>query len=260
MPPPDLRDVRAVEWKLPLRARLRTDRGTRTVRLWGREPRSALAAVRRLRADVPPDRHEHWPAASEWALRLARCECPGRPLRDFERAGDELLGRWVFVFAAFAGEACGLAIRLLTGDPTALLVGPLFGVAFAAARWYGRRRMPVRVFLTPPGESRMTRRLAATYAALVPLTLAWVPLALGVGWPVWTVFLPAVPVAGSAVWLTLGLARESARFREARAADFAAEWAALHADPQTEPSWQAALWEENGGTRSDPDAGGRPGR
>ena len=210
----------------------------------------SLALVRLFRADLPGGVQHGWPAfCRAVALPLVRSERPGRPLRRRERA---FVSHWLSPAAGWAAlwvQALGLFYWLVCGVAAAAWVGTAAAVIFAAGRWRASRRPPVRVEVDPDDRTLAEKVSEIVFAALgcvIGLT-GTLFLADRVGVP----FLLSLAIAFAPV---LAVAfrfegRKQARFAEVRAAfdaDAAAEWDALHADPQREPAWQAALWDDRG--------------
>ena len=262
--PADLSTVRRCVWTTD-GARLHLDLAgfaalagrLQPVTLWHRP--GALAAVERLHAEVPADRHEHWSRAAPYALKLLRSDNPDRPLRPFERVQPGGVSPWVPALGAVLGEVTGLAMRVLTGDAKWLLVGPAFGLTLGFAAWWKARGGERRVVAAAPADRAGGFLLAA--AAVV--WLATIPAMALMGQigvlPGWAVLLGVGGPVVFAVAVGLGMIRLSRDFHAARRAEAAEEWAALRSDPQRTPAWQVGLWDD-GETRSDPDASERPGR
>ena len=248
---PDPADVLTVDWSRQLGPRLTTSQGHIYLRLFhdDADAAAALAAVRRLHAEVPADRHRDWPKRARQALGMVRCECPARPLRPFERVRADVLSGGFALCCVLLGEVGGLIARVVTGDPTHLIVGPAIGLLLAALRWVGRRGLGTRVEIVRPGEKAAMIYLAAAVAALSLGMPAGAFAAIWFGWPKGAVpllmFVPVIPTFAVASWAAAKRAKTYARFHAARDAEAVAEWDALHADPQREPAWQAELWGED---------------
>ena len=262
---PSPRDVVQARWHPRRGLRLRTD--DRTVRLpramFGGEWGARLAWA--VRGAVPPDRHVGWPRFCRLVVLPAlRSPCPTRPLRWFEVRGDDPRH-------LSAMEGCFLAVQVLIVGGVAIgapvLPGWLGFVccgAMGGLIWLARRNRK----LVPPtiGE----RVLRVRWRAFAGLYVAFVAGAVGGtaaaarldarGVPFWLCFplLPGGAVFAGAAFIKLARPYDGPfdRMRDAEAVD---EWDALHAVPQRDPAWQAALWEE-AETRSDPGAPKRPGR
>ena len=263
LPPPH--EVVEARWDLRRGVRLRS--AGRTVRL----PRDLFRgefgarAAAGVRGAIPPDRQVGWPRFCRLAaLPALRSECPGRPLRWFEMRGDDPRHLSVLEGTFFAAQTVILG-GLAVGNPVLPgWSGVILSGAFAGLIWLGRRnrrRVPPRI-----GERSLRVRwrtiaglnlaLAAGMVAATAVA-AWLD-ARGVPVGLW---LPCLPVGGlgmAVIWAKLTNATNGP-FDRMRDAEAVAEWDALHADPQREPTWQAALW-ATAETRSDPDAPGRPGR
>ena len=261
--PEDLSNVQAVEWRRGGGPTLRLADGLKThVPLWNRDrskdPDTALAAVRRLRREVPTDRQIDWPTGCERAFDLVRCPNPDRPLWPFERVQEQAMSPWLPAFGMLGGEAVGLILRLLTGQGRFLLVGPAFGLMLSLYCWLLNRHDHRRVITESPTQQRSFGEIAALFAAAATLygQLCWGQQAFG--WPDWTFWLAGLLIPAEFA-LIYRFDRETRGFREERRADAVTEWDALHADPQREPAWQAGLWSD-AQAQSDPDAPKRPGR
>ena len=239
--PADLSTVRRAVWSV-FGVRLHTADGATRVRLFPRRA-GALAAVRRVRFGVPADRQERWERAAWPAVDLLRRVCPARPLRDFERLDADPFGGWVFILGAVAGEGCGLAIRLLNGNAAALIIGPAVGLLLAALRWFTARRTHGRVSLAVPGVSTGTGELALAYAGLPAAAFIGLAAVRWCGLPLWACGIPVAAAVANVIRAIWRLTRQQQAFLTARQAEAVAEWNALHADPQREPAWQAALWD-----------------
>ena len=204
-----------------------------------------LAYVRFLRDDCPKELQHGWPAyCRAIALPLVRSEYPGRPPRPFERRSVLPWYDPVYGGVMLALQAVGLALWAVTGAPHPAMLGAVAGGVYAAARWwYGRSGVP-RLLVLYHGESLRREFLLAGRHFLLAgggvATMIWFGNG---GWPVW-LWAPAglLPVTASTIALDRAQKRTVRAVEDRRTADALAEWDALHADPQRDPAWQAALW------------------
>ena len=195
------------------------------------DPAVRLELVRRLRETVPAEAQRWWPDYCDAALNLVRCDVPTRPLRPGERLETGEPSAGFGLVSVLVGEAGGVGLWWLTGQPRFLLFGTLVGLAIVGLRWWAAKTARPHIVRERPGESAaMWTLLAAVCWAL----LVGFPLMKGFGpapapawvWPVG--FGPAAVLV--AVGMTRTTRLEEAARRESAAA-VVADWNALHAPP-----------------------------